>query len=93
MHYNTARIFGLFPKKGNIGINSDADLTIIDIDKELRVTPDLLQSFSDYSIYDGWKLRGWPIMTIVRGRIVMENGEIDEKMIGQGKFVNTKTHV
>jgi dihydropyrimidinase len=91
--YNTARIFGLFPKKGNIAINSDADLTIIDIDKELRVTPDLLQSFSDYSIYDGWKLRGWPIMTIVRGRIVMENGEIDEKMIGQGKFVNTKTHV
>ena len=32
-------------------------------------------------------------MTIVRGRIVMENGEIDEKMIGQGKFVNTKTQV
>jgi len=69
--YNTARIFGMYPKKGTIEPGSDADLTIVDLDIEKKVTPDLLQSFSDYTIYDGHKLKGWPVMTIVRGRIVM----------------------
>ena len=91
--YNTAKIFGLLPRKGNIAINSDADLTIVDIDKVQKVTPEILQSLPDYSIYDGWKLQGWPIMTIVRGCIVMENGVIDDKLIGQGKFVNIQTSV
>ena len=51
--YNTARIFGMYPKKGTIEPGSDADLTIVDLDIEKKVTPDLLQSYSDYTIYDG----------------------------------------
>ncbi|MDP9197557.1 MAG: amidohydrolase family protein [Thermoproteota archaeon] len=82
--YNTARIFGMYPKKGTIKCGSDADLTIVDMEKEQVVTPDLLQSYSDYTIYDGWKLRGWPTMTIVRGRMVMENGHVDPLAIGYG---------
>jgi len=85
--YNTARIFGMYPKKGTIEPGSDADLTIVDLDIEKKVTPDLLQSFSDYTIYDGHKLKGWPVMTIVRGRIVMEEGQIDNKAVGYGEFV------
>ena len=42
--YNTARIFGIYPKKGTIEPGSDADLTIVDLDLEKTVTPDLLQS-------------------------------------------------
>jgi dihydropyrimidinase len=85
--YNTARIFGMYPKKGTIQPGSDADLTLIDLDLEKTVTPDLLQSYSDYTIYDGWKLRGWPIMTIVRGNIIMEDGEVANEALGHGEFV------
>ena len=85
--YNTARIFDMYPRKGTIQPGSDADLTLIDLDLEKTVTPDLLQSYSDYTIYDGWKLRGWPIMTIVRGNIIMEYGEVANEALGHGEFV------
>jgi dihydropyrimidinase len=85
--YNTARIFGMYPKKGTIQPGSDADLVIIDLDLEKKVTPELLQSHSDYSIYDGHRLKGWPVMTIVRGRVVMENGQVESDMLGHGQFV------
>jgi dihydropyrimidinase len=85
--YNTARIFGMYPKKGTIQPGSDADLTIVDLDLEQKVTPDLLQSYSDYTIYDGHRLTGWPVMTIVRGKIVMENGQVNNKALGHGEFV------
>jgi dihydropyrimidinase len=85
--YNTARIFGMYPKKGTIQKGSDADLTMVDLGLEQKVTPELLQSYSDYTIYDGWKMQGWPVMTIVRGRVVMENGKVDSSVLGHGEFV------
>jgi dihydropyrimidinase len=85
--YNVARIFGMYPRKGTIQVHSDADLTIIDLNVEKTVTPDILQSYSNYSIYDGWKLQGWPVMTIVRGKIVMEDGLIVKDALGHGEFL------
>lgn len=85
--YNTARIFGMYPKKGTIQPGSDADLTIVDLDLEQTVTPELLQSYADYTIYDGHRLKGWPVMTIVRGRVVMESGQVDSMALGHGEFV------
>jgi dihydropyrimidinase len=85
--YNTARIFGMHPKKGTIQPGSDADLTIVDLDLEKKVTPELLQSYSDYTIYDGYRLKGWPVVTVVRGRVVMEDGQVDSKSLGHGEFV------
>ena len=85
--YNTARIFGMYPQKGTIQEGSDADLVIVDMDLEQKVTPELLQSHADYTIYDGWKLKGWPILTMVRGRVVMEEGQVDSGAIGHGRFV------
>ncbi len=89
--YNTARIFGMYPKKGTIQPGSDADITIVDLEVEKKVTSELLQGYSDYSIYDGWKMQGWPVMTIVRGRIVMENGQVDTGALGHGEFVPRPT--
>ena len=66
---------------------SDADLTIIDLEMQKTVTPDLLLSSSDYTIYDGWKLTGWPVTTIVRGTIVMNDGLVDENTLGHGKLI------
>lgn len=85
--YNTARIFGMYPRKGSIQEGSDADLVIVDMNLEQTVTPELLQSYSDYTIYDGWKLKGWPVLTMVRGRVVMEDGQVDKSTLGHGRFV------
>jgi dihydropyrimidinase len=85
--YNTARAFDMYPSKGTIMIGSDADLTVIDLEMQKTVTPDLLLSSSDYTIYDGWKLTGWPVTTIVRGMIVVNDGLVDEKTLGHGKLI------
>lgn len=73
---NTAKVFGLYPKKGCIAPDSDADLTLIDISKKRRVTPEILHTASDFNVYDGIELTGWPVLTIVRGTIVAEDGKI-----------------
>ena len=85
--YNTSRIFGMYPKKGTIQKDSDADLVMIDLDLAKRVTPDILQSSSDYSVYDDYVLQGWPLLTISRGEVIMENGAVDEDKVGHGKFI------
>ncbi|MGA9167557.1 MAG: amidohydrolase family protein [Nitrososphaeraceae archaeon] len=85
--YNTARIFGLYPRKGIIQPGSDADIVVIDLSLKQKVSPEILQSHSDYTIYDGWELRGWPIMTMVRGRVIMEHGKINESSLGHGQYV------
>jgi dihydropyrimidinase len=90
--YNTSRIFGLYPQKGSIEKDSDADLVIVNLNLTKKVTPDLLQSYSDYTIYDGWNLCGWPIATIVRGNVVMENFIVNEKFYGYGKFLPRFKH-
>ncbi len=85
--YNASKIFGMYPKKGVIQKDSDADLVIIDLDLIKKVNPDVLQSSSDYSIYDGYVLQGWPLLTISRGEVIMENGVVYEDKVGHGKFI------
>jgi dihydropyrimidinase len=77
--FNTARAFGLAPRKGMIAVGSDADFTLVDLAREQRVTPSLLQSAADFSLYDGWTLKGWPVLTAVRGTIVFDSGRIIAK--------------
>jgi dihydropyrimidinase len=58
----------------------------VDLGKEETVTHNILNSSSDFSIYEGWHLKGWPILTMVRGNVVMRDGEvIGEK--GFGKYI------
>jgi len=71
-----ARIFDLGPAKGAIAVGCDADLTLVDLARERVVNAAELGSYSDYSLYDGWKLKGWPVRTIVRGVTVMDDGVI-----------------
>ncbi len=72
--YNTAKIFNLYPTKGTLLPGSDADLVIIDLALSRTVTPELLRSRSDFTIYDGFELTGWPVLTMLRGRVAMEDG-------------------
>ena len=69
---NPARIFGLYPKKGAILPGSDADLVVIDLKRRARITKELLHTITPWSVYEGWNVTGWPVMTLVRGNIVME---------------------
>jgi dihydropyrimidinase len=70
-----ARIFRL-PTKGDIRIGLDADLTLVDVGRVRTVKAAELGSYSDYSLYEGWALQGWPVRTIVRGVTVMDEGRI-----------------
>lgn len=88
---NASKIFGMFPKKGILQKDSDADIVMIDMKKENKVSSQLLDGFSDYTVYDGWNLKGWPVKTIVRGEIVAEDFEIIGKQ-GHGKYV-TRTNL
>ncbi len=71
-----ARIFNLDDRKGAIRVGADADLTFVDLDKSRTVAAAELGSYSDYSLYDGWALKGWPVRTVVRGTTVMLDGKI-----------------
>ena len=84
-----ARIFNLEPRKGQIATGADADLTLVDLSRERVVKAEELGSFADYSLYDGWKLKGWPVATIVRGVTVMENGRITGEP-GYGKYLRRR---
>ena len=83
---NAAQIFGMYPTKGVLQKGSDADITMLDLKKEKRVSSDLFGGFSDYVVYEGKNLKGWPVKTIVRGGIVAEDFTVIGK-IGHGKFV------
>jgi dihydropyrimidinase len=83
--YNTARIFGL-SGKGLLAHGYDADIVLVDMDRDMRVSVEKLHSYSDYSIYDGMVLKGWPVYTIVRGSIVMDNGSVVGKA-GYGRYI------
>lgn len=69
---NPARIFGLYPKKGAILPGADADLIVVDLKRRATVTKELLHTITPWSIYEGWEVTGRPVMTVVRGNIVME---------------------
>ncbi len=84
---NTAHIFGMYPKKGIIQKGSDADIVLVDLKKEAKVSAQTLDGFSDYNVYEGWNLKGWPVKTMVRGNIVSEDFKMIEKP-GYGKFVS-----
>ena len=81
-----AKVWGLYPRKGHIAVGADADFAIVDLEQTRTVTPEYMQSFADWGLYDGWELKGWPTRTIVRGTVVMEDGKVlaDE---GYGEYV------
>ena len=73
---NNAETYGIYPRKGAIRVGSDADFALVDLDQERVVTAEYMQSAADWGLYDGWNLKGWPTTTIVRGEVVMQDGQI-----------------
>jgi dihydropyrimidinase/allantoinase len=77
-----ARTFNLYPRKGTIAVGSDADLTIVDLDLQQEVTPDLCRSAQDHTPFAGVRVRGWPVTTIVRGIPMLRDGEVSKDWPG-----------
>jgi len=78
MSESAAREFGLWPQKGTLEVGTDADITVVDMDQEYTVDRKRMETRArDCALlYDGWRLCGRPAMTIVRGEVVMADGEI-----------------
>ena len=83
---NAAKIFGMFPKKGTIGIGSDADLIIFDPNEKHTVSASTHHMNTDYSGYEGWEITGKTKTVLLRGKVVIEEDKcLAEK--GYGQFV------
>lgn len=82
-----AQLFGIYPQKGIIGIGSDADLVFVDMNKEKELHgKDLHTKQRLINQYEGWTVKGVPVITMVRGKVVMKDGEIKVNP-GYGTFV------
>jgi dihydroorotase (multifunctional complex type) len=77
---NPARRFGIYPNKGSLNPGTDADLVIVDPDLERVVEHD----GKGTCIYEGMKLKGWPVLTVSRGVVVCEDDQVDEAHYGRG---------
>ena len=85
---NAAKIMGLYPRKGVIAPGSDADIVLIDPNIKKRLAREDFH-ISDYSIWEGFDIEGWPATTILRGKVVMENGQFSGTL-GGGQFLRRK---
>lgn len=86
---NPAKLFGMYPKKGVLSVGSDADIVLIDPDMEVTITKSILHENVDYTPYEGLAVKGWPVMTIIRGQTVVENERL-QVPLGFGQFVRRK---
>ncbi len=73
---NAAKLFGLYPRKGTVAVGSDADLVLWDPDETRTIRDEDMFSGAGFSVYSGWEVTGWPVMTLRRGEVVYEDGEI-----------------
>jgi dihydropyrimidinase len=82
----SARIFGLYPRKGTIAPGSDADIVVWDPNETRVVDGAAMHSNAGYSPYDGWEVTGWPELTISRGEIIARGTDVDG-VPGRGDLV------
>ncbi len=83
---NHAKAYGLFPKKGHIAIGADADLAIWDPAVTRTIRHADLHDGCDYTPYEGIEVTGWPVTTILRGKIIVEAGKLAASK-GAGNFL------
>lgn len=87
---NPAKIFGLYPQKGAILPESDADLVIWDPEKRLIYGVDYAHHRTDYNLFEGRELVGFPEKVLLRGRVIVD-GDMWLNQAGHGKFIFRET--
>jgi len=83
---NPAKLFGLYPRKGTIAVGSDADIVVFDPEKTTTISAQTHHSKVDYSLYEGMQVTGSPEVVLLRGHVLVENGELVATP-GIGRFV------
>ncbi|MEW6661596.1 MAG: dihydropyrimidinase [Bacillota bacterium] len=83
---NPARIFGLYPQKGVLAPGSDADMVILDPYQEVTISAQHLHSAAGYTPFEGWQVKGYPVTTILRGRVIYSDGRFSGAQ-GGGAFI------
>ncbi len=73
---NHARTYGLYPRKGTIAVGSDADIVLWDPGKTMTITNASQHHGADYTPYEGIEVKGWPVLTMVRGQTVVKDGKL-----------------
>jgi len=81
-----AKLFGLYPRKGTVAVGSDADLVVFDPGKRETISAAGQHTKSDYNLYEGTEVVGTPEVVMLRGRVLVENGELVASP-GVGRFV------
>jgi len=71
---NAAKIMGLYPRKGAIAAGADADIAVLDPSQRFRITKEMLHE-QDYSPWEGHEVFAWPTLTVMRGKIAVEDGK------------------
>ena len=83
---NAAKIYGLYPRKGTIAVGADADIAIWDPDKEVTISIDMLHEKLDFTPYEGFEVKGWPVVVISRGEVIVRDGAVSAAP-GRGEFL------
>jgi dihydropyrimidinase len=86
-----AKMFGLYPRKGTIAIGSDADLVIWDPNKELTISAHTHHMRVDYSMFEGFKVKGDAETVLSRGEVIVDKGKWSGKA-GRGEFIKRSTY-
>jgi len=86
MSYNPAKLFGLYPQKGSLKVGTDADITLFDPAKGRVLQDSNVHTKANYTPYRGFEVNGEVVMTIMRGKVIMENG-LSNTQEGEGKFI------
>jgi dihydropyrimidinase len=81
-----AKLYGLYPRKGVIAVASDADFAIWDPERMVTIRNPMLHHAVDHTPYEGMQVQGWPVVTISRGEVLCENGQVTSKA-GRGRFL------
>ncbi|MEI8104354.1 MAG: dihydropyrimidinase [Actinomycetes bacterium] len=87
---NPAKLFGLYPRKGTLAVGSDADIVIFDPEKKVTISAATHHSRIDYNLYEGTEVVGSPEIVMLRGNILVENGELVAAP-GVGRYVARAT--
>jgi len=86
---NPAKLFGMWPAKGTLVVGSDADVVLIDPDHEFTIKSAEMQSKSDFDPYDGYSAKGWPVLTMSRGEVIVDKGKLQARP-GRGRLLRRK---
>ena len=86
MSTNPAKIFGLYPQKGALLPGSDADIVIWDPEKQVKYGVAHSHQRTDYNLYEGWEVTGYPEKVFLRGKLIVDGDEWKGKR-GDGKFL------